>query len=194
MSSSPMSKSRVRTTRSPKCIRSWTASLPRSTSFCEIPRPLRTSSVRGETASARDSCTRSSCRSTTRTVAPVRVEAGRRARAPWGQRRRPGRPAAHRTQQRRSFRGQTPPTTIPRSRAHAREDERVRRRDSHRHAHRSPTVSLCRVAATRAAVTSFFNPRFARRRARRYRQGARQAGATDGRVPRSTGNRRRDRA
>ena len=34
------------------------------------PRPRRTSRVRGWTANARDSCTRSSCRSTMRTVAP----------------------------------------------------------------------------------------------------------------------------
>src|SRR5678815_455289 len=60
----------MRTTRPPAW--SWTKSalLPRSISFSVTPSPRRTSRVRGWTANARDSCTRSSCRSTMRTVAP----------------------------------------------------------------------------------------------------------------------------
>src|SRR5262249_21833467 len=58
------------TTRSPAWIRSWDVPLPRSTSVRAIPSPRSTSSVRGCTASARDSCTRSGCRSTIRTPAP----------------------------------------------------------------------------------------------------------------------------
>jgi hypothetical protein len=50
--------------------RSAARRLPRAISFSARPSPRRTSRVRGWTPSARDSCTRSSCRSTMRTVAP----------------------------------------------------------------------------------------------------------------------------
>jgi hypothetical protein len=56
----------------PAWIRNSTAGLPRETSSSANPRPRSTSRVRGCTASARDSCTRSSARSTFRTVAPNR--------------------------------------------------------------------------------------------------------------------------
>src|SRR5215207_10018007 len=61
-----MSKSRIATIRLPKCMRSWTASLPRSINVGAIPSPRRTSSVRGRITSARDSWTRSSWQSTIR--------------------------------------------------------------------------------------------------------------------------------